>query len=70
MLDCYAGTGSTGEAALLLGRDFIGIENDPAAVRDMRIRLRPWLTCGPWWPPHTLLPREPVRGEPARKDMV
>lgn len=70
VLDCYAGTGSTGEAALLLGRDFIGIENDPAAVRDMRIRLRPWLTCGPWWPPHTLLPREPVRGEPARKDMV
>jgi len=63
VLDCYAGTGATGEAALLLGHDFIGVENDPDALRDMRTRLRPWLVTGPWWPPHTLLPRELMCGE-------
>lgn len=28
MLDCFMGSGSTGEAAILEGRSFIGIERD------------------------------------------
>lgn len=28
MLDCFMGSGSTGEAAILEGRSFVGIERD------------------------------------------
>ena len=39
VLDCCMGSGSTGEAALLEGRRFIGIERDPALVEVARRRL-------------------------------
>ncbi|MFM9587730.1 DNA methyltransferase [Streptomyces caniscabiei] len=40
VLDCFAGSGTTGEAACLLGRKFILIDSNPDAVRIMRERLR------------------------------
>ena len=39
VLDCCMGSGSTGEAALLEGRRFIGIERDPALLEVARRRL-------------------------------
>ena len=39
VLDCFAGSGSTGEAALRLGRQFIGIEIDPHWVERAQARL-------------------------------
>lgn len=39
ILDCCMGSGSTGEAALLEGRRFLGIERDPALVEVARRRL-------------------------------
>jgi site-specific DNA-methyltransferase (adenine-specific) len=40
VLDCFAGSGATGEACLSLGREFIGIEKDPAYAGQARRRLR------------------------------
>lgn len=40
VLDCFMGSGSTGEAALNTGRDFIGIEKDPATFRVAEKRIR------------------------------
>jgi adenine-specific DNA-methyltransferase len=39
VLDCFAGSGSTGEACVSLGRDFIGIEADPAWCQRAQSRL-------------------------------
>ena len=39
VLDFFAGSGTTGEAAAKLGRDFILIDNNPEAVRVMEARL-------------------------------
>ena len=39
VLDCFAGSGTTGEAAARLGRDFILVDQSPEAVRTMRKRL-------------------------------
>lgn len=40
VLDCFAGSGSTGEAAIRLGRRFLGMEIDPQfyAMAEARIR--------------------------------
>ncbi len=40
VLDPFAGTGTTGEAARLEGHPFILIENDPASLADIERRLR------------------------------
>ncbi len=39
VLDPFAGSGTTGEAAALLGRGFLLIDRNPAAIRIMRRRL-------------------------------
>ena len=39
VLDFFAGSGTTGEAAARLGRDFILVDRSPEAVRTMRKRL-------------------------------
>jgi site-specific DNA-methyltransferase (adenine-specific) len=39
VLDCFMGSGSTGEACKLEGRQFIGIERDPAYLESARKRL-------------------------------
>jgi site-specific DNA-methyltransferase (adenine-specific) len=44
VLDCFAGSGTTGEAAAKLGRDFILVDNNPEAVAVMKKRLRPYST--------------------------
>jgi site-specific DNA-methyltransferase (adenine-specific) len=40
VLDCFAGSGATGEACLSLDRQFVGIEKDPAYADQARRRLR------------------------------
>jgi len=40
VLDCFAGSGSTGEAALRLGRSFVGIERDEVWAERGRLRLQ------------------------------
>lgn len=44
VLDCFAGSGTTGEAAAKLGRDFILVDKNPEAVAVMKKRLRPYST--------------------------
>ena len=39
VLDCFAGTGTTGEVAIELGHKFIGIEKDPEQAAIIRERL-------------------------------
>ncbi len=39
VLDFFAGSGTTGEAAAKLGRDFILVDNNPEAIRVMEKRL-------------------------------
>ena len=39
VLDCFAGSGSTGEACISLGRNFIGVEADPAWCKMAESRL-------------------------------
>lgn len=39
MLDCFMGSGSTGEAAMLEDRNFIGIERDAGYFEIARKRL-------------------------------
>lgn len=41
VLDCYMGSGSTGEAALLEGRRFVGCDVVPETVETARSRLEP-----------------------------
>ena len=40
VLDCFMGSGSTGVAALRMGRDFIGIEQDPAMFQVAQKRIQ------------------------------
>jgi site-specific DNA-methyltransferase (adenine-specific) len=42
LLDCFAGSGSFGEAAARLGRDAILVDEHPAAIEIMRRRLSPY----------------------------
>ena len=44
ILDCFAGSGTTGEAAAKLGRDFILVDQNPEAIVVMKKRLRPYST--------------------------
>ena len=39
VLDCFAGSGTTGEAAARLGRDYLLVDDNPEAVRVMARRL-------------------------------
>ena len=43
VLDYFAGSGTTGEAAARLGRSFVLIDEHPEAIATMRRRLAPWL---------------------------
>ncbi len=43
ILDCYSGTSTTGEAAMILGRKFIGYEISPAYIRASEVRLSPYM---------------------------
>lgn len=47
VLDCFMGSGSTGEAALRLGRNFIGIEKDAEWIAKARTRLEGASTVAP-----------------------
>ena len=40
VLDCFMGSGVTGEAAIKLGRDFIGMEADAGHFADASQRIR------------------------------
>ena len=40
VLDCFMGSGSTGVAALRMGRDFIGIEQDPVMFQVAQKRIQ------------------------------
>ncbi len=42
VMDFFAGSGTTGEAAAKLGRDFILVDNNPEAVKVMAKRLEPY----------------------------
>ena len=42
VIDCFAGSGTLGEAAARLGRDFLLIDNSPDAIRVMAKRLAPY----------------------------
>ena len=42
VLDCFAGSGTTGEAAAKNGRRFVMIDNNPDAIAVMETRLRPY----------------------------
>ena len=42
VIDFFAGSGTLGEAAARLGRDFIMIDDNPDAIRVMRKRLAPY----------------------------
>ena len=43
VLDCFSGTATTGEAALMLGRKYIGYDNNPEYVKASEVRLKPYL---------------------------
>ncbi len=47
VLDFFAGSGTTGEAAAKHGRRFIMIDESPDAVRIMNTRLAPWMEASP-----------------------
>jgi site-specific DNA-methyltransferase (adenine-specific) len=42
VLDCFAGSGTVGEAAARLGRGFLLIDENPEAVAVMKRRLAAW----------------------------
>ncbi len=47
VLDFFAGSGTTGEAAARHGRPFLLIDQNPDAIRIMQRRLAPWLNPAP-----------------------
>jgi site-specific DNA-methyltransferase (adenine-specific) len=47
LLDCFAGSGSFGEAGAALGRHVTLVDVNPEAHRVMRARLAPWLAPAP-----------------------
>ncbi|MBZ0119183.1 MAG: site-specific DNA-methyltransferase, partial [Sandaracinaceae bacterium] len=47
ILDFFAGSGTTGEAAARLGRRFVLVDRSPDAIATMQRRLRPWLEESP-----------------------
>jgi len=46
VLDCFAGSGTTGEACLALGRNFILVDSNLPAIRVMRDRFAPYIKDG------------------------
>jgi site-specific DNA-methyltransferase (adenine-specific) len=51
VLDFFAGSGTTGEAAALLGRDAVLVDDSPDAVKVMASRLAAWEPRLIGWPP-------------------
>jgi site-specific DNA-methyltransferase (adenine-specific) len=43
VLDFFAGSGTTGEAAARHGREFVMMDENPDAIRVMQRRLAKWL---------------------------
>lgn len=42
VLDCFAGSGTTGEAAAKHGREFVLVDENEQAIEVMKVRLKPW----------------------------
>lgn len=61
VLDFFAGSGTTGEAAARLGRSAVLVDQSPAAVAVMRRRLAPWLEPAPGDAPPPPAPPPPAR---------
>jgi len=59
VLDFFAGSGTTGEAAAMLGRDAILIDNNPEALRIMEKRLATYETTFSNWQPQEQLATQP-----------
>ncbi len=51
VLDFFAGSGTTGEAAALLGRDAVLVDHNPEALGIMEARLARWEPAFVDWPP-------------------
>ena len=50
MLDFFAGSGTTGEAAAKHGRNFLLVDENAAAVKIMETRLKPYGPTKEEWP--------------------
>jgi DNA modification methylase len=44
VMDCFNGTGTTGEVAIMLGREYIGFETNPEYVMASEVRLSPYFS--------------------------
>lgn len=53
VLDFFAGSGTTGEAALAAGRNAILVDNNPAALETMEKRLAQWKPTFHSWTPQS-----------------
>ena len=53
VLDFFAGSGTTGEAALAAGRNAILVDNNPAALETMEKRLAQWKPTFHSWTPRS-----------------
>jgi DNA modification methylase len=44
VMDCFSGTATTGEVAIMLGREYIGFETNPEYVMASEVRLSPYFS--------------------------
>ncbi len=56
VLDFFAGSGTTGEAALAAGRSALLVDDNPAALAVMAARLAPWGPVFHDWAPEPSAP--------------